>query len=159
MKKPENMFDETHVIQQHVCFSDEEENDSVTSKNHTSSHKSQSINNLVKLVEGADKSLAIQVKGQAPFSGDDNSFDSARPLLYINEDIRHVYVYKYCPNVTEGSSYKKWSLVNIWIKSRFSFAYPVQAIFTNCPHTLFNQTLIAGNWNELSYVENLKLSS
>ena len=77
-----------------------------------------------------------------------DTFDSIRPLLYINEDDLFVYFYLFCPNVTEGSQFIKWSLINIWNQSKMDFILPITSMFNKCPHTLFNQTLILGNWDD-----------
>ena len=112
------------------------------SKCKASSHNVLSSN--VKLIQGAAKNLAIQIRGEAPFAS--NEFDSSRPMLYINEDNSFVYIYLYCPNVTEGSLYKKWSLANIWNKEKFNYTLPLAGSIYQCPHSLHNQTLFIGYW-------------
>ena len=95
--------------------------------------------------------MAIKVGGKAPFIH--NNFDSTRPLLYLNEDESFVYLYMFCPNVTQGSGYKKWSLINIWNKVNLTFAINIttqmESFGDHCPHSVFNQTLIVANWYEL----------
>ena len=107
------------------------------------------INEMVQLAESSSKSLSLQIGGQAPFIDDNDQFDSSRPLVYIYGDESLVYIYLFCPNVTKGSSYKKWSLVNIWNMERNAYIHPIRTIFTKCPHSLLGQTLILGTWSAL----------
>ena len=140
LRSPINKYDETYTLGKMSCCPEE---DSITDPRNT--REQNELNSIVRLVQGSHKNLAIQLRGETPFIEGQN-FDSTRPLLYINEDSSHVFVYKYCPNVTQGSEFRKWSLVNIWSKQKSKFILPVNKIFGTCPHTLFNQTLIFGSF-------------
>ena len=146
LRRSENRFDETEIVPHMLCSS----SNSSSSSNLRESNKNKvnPLNSLVKQVQGSAKSLAIHVSGRASFL-QENKFDSLRPLLYLNEDQSYVFVYMFCPNVTQGSNYKKWSLVNIWNKAKFKYILPWNTIFNSCPHTLFNQTITFGSYNGL----------
>lgn len=101
------------------------------------------LNNIVKLVEASYRSLSVQIGGKPPFLDD---FDSTRPLIYLREDEPAIHVYLFCPNVTKGSGFKKWSLINRWQKDKAEFSVPFTKTFPNCPHTLSGQTLITSYW-------------
>ena len=137
LEKPENSFDET-VILKLVCYEDKEtENTNTTAIN--------ALNSLVEIVKGSYKSLSIVIDGEAPFMQSE-TFDSSRPFLHLTGDQKHDYLYQFCPNVTQGSDFKKWSLVNIWSKDKSRYSLSFISPFT-CPHPLFNQTLIIAHFN------------
>ena len=158
LQENRNMYDRVIILEHYFCSSMTKNMDYMVNEeiaiNSTysegesamkSSTKSNEINSIVKLVQGSTKSLAIQVGGKPPFLID---FDSTRTFIYMDEDEKHVYLYKFCPNVTEGNSYKKWSMVNIWNKAKLKFILSIENIWPGCPHTIFNQTLIFGSFNE-----------
>ena len=155
LRKESNCFDKSGILKQYLCQSEdtksklnENQNQDRVSKQTIAAHSrvTRVLSSAVRLVQGTNKSLAIQVRGEAPFLYSDE-FDSAKSFLYINEDNSHAYLYLYCPNVTEGSIFKKWSLVNMWSKAKLKYSLPLESTIYNCPHSLFNQTLIAGYWN------------
>lgn len=143
LKKSRNKFDFTPISKdywcyecfQGRCFSNEVKSINLTGYDYYE------LNDAVKLVQPAYKSLAIQVGGNAPFVN--NHFDSTRPLIHLAEYKASIHQYDYCPNVTDGMvKYRKWSLTNIWSDVKSRFLRPIT--FSNCPHTLYNQTIIIG---------------
>ena len=148
LRRKENQYDITLIFEHLICedypveLSPEEV--FVAAIHGKNVSKPRPLNSLVKLIQGSQKSLAIQVGGEIPFNKD-YKFDSTRPLLYLNEDHSFVFVYLFCPNVTQGSKeYSKWSLVNIWDKEKAEFGSPIHGVFHKCPHPLFNQTVLIG---------------
>ena len=153
LKDDNNKFDEVEILDHYLCGNPP--NSAATNGTEEQFPKNEprngsGINSIVKLVQGSTKNLAIQIGGESPFMmRNDAQFDSTRPLLYFDDNEFNIYLYLYCPNVTEGNRYKKWSLVNIWVKAKKAYSLPINIIWQGCPHTMFNQTLIFGSYNVL----------
>ena len=156
LRKRRNTYDVTHILEEYLCpahlYPIELSHEEIKGINNTFrdyNPENKNLSSIVEIIKGSNNRLAINVGGEPPFLY--NGFDSTGPLIHLNDDDAFIYVYMYCPNVTQDSKYRKWSLLNVWSKFKEEFFLPshIHRISNHCPHTLFNQTLIVGYWNAM----------